>query len=663
MSSTNENVSEQVSKGQEARNAFRQSLRTKRLILNAPTLHADNPLLPDTVDDDSNKLARQYQGTILKVEVPQFDLDVEAGRKGLVWLNWDGVRQRPSQYSFTTPINPAAFPLQLTLPADATLAAGPHILSFTADIQGNGTESDPLPIYVDQMAPNSGQSGTVVTLPDEVEADGITKEYLDTNGSVLVTIPGYRESKIGDVVELYFGRSNEGAARVGTHVRSDSSTPVTFELTPQLIGNQEGPKFLFYRLTDRVGNLGPDSGYKPIRVVLTPAPANLKPLTVPLALPSPGDDLIDIEDARTGVQVQIEAYTNSLPGDRLIVTWDGIEVSSDVATTGSTLVTIPYTALLNNNPGEKTVNVTYRVERGDLSYPEPTTVQVNVDLRLPGPTDPENPGPVNDALELVTVLGAVSETPNKLTTADVGRDATASVLIYDYYKADDEVQLYWAGTKVPDSGDPAIPGGTYVVTGNEDPAFMIEFSIPWAVIEAAGNSDALPVHYSIAHPSVNDAVVLSGNQPVEVAVVVVTLPEITFLNLDPDYDALLNCSSLRRHASLGWVAELSVAAGEPKLAGQLLTFDFVGTAGAGGRDTNFQFAFTPTTEQANNGFVVYLPYDPPLITLRDGNGSITYTANIDGIPATSANSEVDVWMGRAGTGNPTCVLTLGSART
>lgn len=662
MSSTNENVTDEVSKGQEARNALRQSLRTQRLILNAPTLHPDNPLLPDTADDISNKLAKQYQGVTLKVEVPQFDLDVDPGRRGIVWLNWDGVRQRPSQYAFTTPIDPAVFPLQLTLPPDATLAAGGHILSFTADIQGNGTVSDPLPIYVDQAAPNSGQAGTVVTLPSEVEADGITKEYLDANGFVLVTVPSYRESKTGDVVDLYFGRSNEGAALVGTHVRSDSSTPVTFQLTPALIGNQEGSKFLFYKLTDRVGNVGPDSNYKPIRVVLTPAPANLQPLTVPLALPSPGDDLIDIEDARTGVQVQIAAYTNSLPGDRVIVTWDGTEVSSAVATTGSTLVTIPYTALLNGNPGEKTVDVTYRVERGDLDYPEPTTVNVNVDLRLPGPTDPGSPGPVNDLLDLVEVLGAVSTTPNKLTTADVGQDATASVPIYDYSKVDDVVQLYWAGTTVPDSGDPAIPGGTYVVTGNEGPGFLIEFSIPWAVIEATGNSDALPVHYSIAHPSVNDAVVLSGNQPVEVAVVVVTLPAITFLNLDPDY-GLLNCGSLRRNAQLGWVAELSVAGGEPKLAGQLLTFDFVGTAGAGGQVTNYQFMFTPTTEQANNGFVVYLPYDPPLITLRDGNGSITYTTNIDGIPATSANSEVDVWMGRAGAGAPTCELTLGSART
>ncbi|WP_110948245.1 hypothetical protein [Pseudomonas bohemica] len=661
MSSTKENVSDEVSKGQQARNALRQSLRSQRLVLNAPTLHADNPLLPDTADDDSNKLAKQYQGTILKVEVPQFVLEVDPGRAGLVWLNWDNVRQHPSQFAFTTPINPAVFPLQLTLPVDATLGAGRHSLTFTANVQGNGTISEPLPIYIDQLAPNSGQAGAVVTLPEEVESDGITKEYLDANGFVLVTVPAYRESKIGDVVELYFGRSNEGAARVGTQTRADTSTPVTFELTPGLIGDQEGPKFLFYKLTDRVGNVGPDSNYKPIRVVLTPAPANLKPLTVPLALPSPGDDLIDIEDARTGVQAQIEAYTNSLPGDRIVVTWDGQEVSGDVAATGPTFVTIPYTVLLNGDPGEKTVDVTYRIERGDLNYPEPTTVQVNVDLRLPGPTDPENPGPVNDALELVTVLGAVSATPNKLTTEDAGEDATASVLIYDYYKPGDVVQLYWAGTAVPDSGDPAVPGGIYVVTGSEDAEFQIEFSIPWAVIEAAGNSDAIPVHYSIAHPSVNDAVVLSGNQPVEVAVMTVTLPAITFLHLDPDF-GLLNCGSLRRHATLEWVAELSVDGGEPKLAGQLLTFDFVGTAGAGGQDATFKFTFTPTPEQANNGFVVYLPYDPPLITLRDGTGSISYTASIDGIPASSANTDVDVWMGRAGAGAPTCELTLGSAR-
>lgn len=661
MSSKNVKANAQVSQGQKTRDDFLKLLRSRRLVLNAPTLHADNPLLPDTPDDDVNKLARQFQGTLLKVEIPAFTLEADDGRRGLVWLNWDGVRQRPSQFSFTTPIDPNEFPLQLTLPADMTLQAGTHTLTFTADVQGNGTISEPLTIFIDQTAPNFGQAGGQVSLPPEVERDGITKEYLDANGFVTVTVPVYGEAKIGDVISVYFGRSNEGAALVGTVTRADTTTPVTVDLTPALIGTEEGPKFLFYKLADRVGNEGPDSQYKPVRVILTPAPIGLKPLTVPLALPAPGDDLIDIEDARLGVQAQIEAYTNFVAGDRVVVTWDGIEVSAGVASSGPTLVSIPYTTLYNNNPGEKTIVATYRIERGDLRYPEPTQVNVNVDLRVPGPVDPDNPGPINDDLELVEVLGAVSATPNKLTIADAGRDATASVVIYDNYKADDVVQLYWAGTEVPDSGDPSIPGGTYVVTGSEAADFLIEFSIPWAIIDAAGNSNALPVHYSIAHPSVNDAVVYSGDQLVEVVVKTVTLPIVQFLHLDPDYD-LLNCASLVPHSTFGRAAEISVAGGEPQLAAQELTFNFEGTPAAGGATITHSFTFTPTTEQANNGFSVFLPYDPPLITLRDGVGSISYTATIDGLPATSDSHEVDVWMGRAGTGAPTCEFTPDNVR-
>ncbi len=643
-------------KGQKARDDFQLLRRRLKLSTPAPTLHADNPLLPPTADDTENQLPHQYQGTALKVEIPAFDVEADTGRPGVVYLKWDGVRQRLSQYSFTTPLDPTEFPLQLTLPAEATLLPGRHTLTYDVSIGGNPVESASVSVYIDQIAPNFGQSGAAVILPPDVETGGITKEYLDANGKVTITVPDYNDKKIGDEISVYYGSNPQTALLVGTFTRSDTTTPVTVDLTAAQIGTSEGTKLLYSRMKDRVGNLGPDSSYKPVLVTLTAAPTGLKALEVPLA----ADGEVDIADANVGVQVQIEAYTNFVAGDQAVVTWDGKLLASVAVTqTDPTFVTVPFAVLLDGNAGPKTVAATYLIKRGEKEYPGPSSVDVAVDLRTPGPTNPDEPDPVNPDLELITVQGAVTTEPNKLTPADTGQPATASVLIYENYKANDVVQLYWNNVAVPDSGNPATPGGTYVVTGTEAVDFTMEFAIPWDTIDAQGNGSALPVRYSIAQPAVNDAVVFSEDQRVEVSVKPVTLPAVTFLNLDADF-GFLNCGSLRNISGEGWVAEIYVAGGEPRLANQKLTFNYAGLNDATQVDVTYAFPFEPDAQQAAAGFVVYLKYDPPLIETRDGPGSITYTANIDGFPVTSDPHNVTVFMATAGAGAPTCEL---SART
>ncbi|WP_268800089.1 hypothetical protein [Pseudomonas huanghezhanensis] len=650
------NTLPKVKKGQQARDDFQLFRRSLQLAVPGPTLHADNPLLPPTADDTENQLPHQFQGTVLKVEIPAFDVVSDPNRPGMVYLKWDGIRQRLSQYPFTTPLDTRVFPIQLTLPAEATLSAGRHTLTYEVSIGGNPVGSTPLPIYIDQVAPNFGQEAARVTLPPEVEADGITKEYLDANGKVTVTVPEYNDKKIGDEISVYYGSNPQTALLVGTFTRPDTTTPVTVDLTTAQIGTSEGDKLLFYRLRDRVGNLGPESSYKPVLVTLSAAPIGLKPLTVPLA----ADGDVDIADANVGVQVQIEAYTNFVAGDQAVVTWGGKLLGAvPVTQSGPTFVTVPFAVLLDGNRGPKTVAVTYLIKRGQKEYPEPSSVDVDVDLRTPGPTNPDEPDPVNPDLALITVQAAVTAEANTVKPADAGQPATASVVIYENSKADDVVQLYWNNVAVPDSGDSTIPGGTYVVTGQEAVGFIMEFAIPWATIEAQGNGSALPVRYSIAHPAVNDAVVYSEDQPVEVSVQTVKLPAVLFLNLDQDF-GYLNCGSLRSVSPQGWVVEISVAGGEPRLADQQLTFNYAGLNDATQANVTFAFTFTPTIEQATNGFLVYLPYDPPLIETRDGPGSITYTANVDGFPVTSDPHSVIVFMATAGAGAPTCEL---SART
>lgn len=643
-------TTEQNEQAEGARVNFFASRTLRILARPAPVFNEDNPLLPPTADDPALQLPARFQGQQVKIDVPRFDVEGEAGLRVLVRLIWDNAVLSGSTWRGTLPIPDGDFPLALTLPPTQSTQPGPHTLQYQINVSGNVVASDPLELHIDRTPPNNGGPGGLVTLPDEIERDGITKEYLDANGGVLITVPGdYPDRKIGEVVTVYFGRSIPTAVLVGTIPRSDTTSPLTITMTTAQIGAEEGDKTIFYTLQDRVGNVGRSSEYKHVDVVLTPAPADLQPLSIPLA--PPGDELIDPQDAALGVDVQIEPYKNFVPGDVVAVTWGGVTVPAPAVEDAQTFVRIPYAALLEGGAtgkGPKPVDVTYAIRRGRV-YPEGTTVSIKVDLRTPGPENPDIPDPVNPLLDKVIVRGAASGVDNKLTEADAGQPATANVEIYEPHLAGEVIQLYWNHVPVP------APGGEYKVDGSEADDFIVPFIIPWTVIEAAGNNAALPVHYSLRHPAVNDAVVLSPPQLVEVAVAVVTLPAATFLNLDEDFDNL-NCQSLREKSGVGWGVEIRVEGGEPQLAGQVLTFTYSGHNNLENKDITETFTYQPSEQEATAGFNVFLQYEP-LRQTRNGPGSIEYSAVIDGFTRSSAKHTVDVWMGIAGAPGATCELT------
>lgn len=104
----------------------------------------------------------------------------------------------------------------MTLPASATGSQGEYELKYIAIIAGNDTSSLPLVVNIDTTAPNNNRPGEQVGLPVEVETDGITREYLDINGKVVVTVPAtYLDAKIDDEVILMFGPSIPLAKEVG----------------------------------------------------------------------------------------------------------------------------------------------------------------------------------------------------------------------------------------------------------------------------------------------------------------------------------------------------------------------------------------------------------------------------------------------------------------
>lgn len=598
--------------------------------LDAPAFSSKNPLLPDTADDDPNQLHKDLRGTDLTIDVPQFDQG-EDGKRGIITLYWDGVATG-TPFPFTTPI--ANFPVELTLPASATNVQGSFLLTYDVNITGNITPSLPLTVNIDTTPPNNNQPGAEVVLPAEVEADGITKEYLDTNGGkVEVTVPGaYLDAKIGDKVTLWFGPSIPLAKEVGSFTRTDLGDRVTIDLLEAHL-TFEGDSSLFYTLTDRKGNEGPHSEYKTVPVMLTPAPTNLLPPLVPVAK----DDLIDYADTVQGVKVHIQAYTNWFANDRVVVTFDGTDHAPQQMPQGGATVTLPFALIHGGDSGPKDSRVTYRIERNGKPYPESVGKDFEVDLRMPGPDPIDPPEEVHPGLHILTVKGAVSP-ENVLTEADADQEVMATAAIYPNVGDDQYAQLYWNGVEAAG-----------VRVDLDSSSTKIEFTIPWDIVKEGGNGTAIPVHYVVGH-ALNDNVYLSGPRNVDVSGIKIVLPVPAFQHLDPNFD-VLNCPSLRVHNG-ALHAEIQVP-GDQRLADKELTFIYQGWSDAAGTSpiagTSHSFNFTPNEDQARDGFTVLLPYETALRETRQAWGSIHFTVDIDGVPgAPSERHLVDVEVQRPG---------------
>lgn len=634
--------------------------RYMRATLAMPVPSFSTPLLPDIPGDEVNMLPRPH-GVPLPVQVPLFDITGTAGDIVRIQLRWNG-QNVGTAVNRTFPLNPADFPLTLTLPASSTSTHGRYELGYRATIFGNGGNSDTLSVFVDNVAPNLGVKGAEVILPPEV-ADGITREYLDANSNeVEITIPTYQEIKLEDKVEVFVGKKFPGAL-LDTLTISSVTDPIVATLPEAHFNGEEGQYLIYYNLSDRTGNTGPDSSIKIVDVVLTLAPDNLKPPLVPQADDAEG---IDLNDAIAGVGVEIEAYDNALSKDLIQVYWDGKAVPGRLPVTPGgfpLFATVPYIMVRDTppSPGPKTSKVTYEVIRDGRVFPEAVGLEVDVDLTVAGPPDPgtdPDPGLGNPALALVTVQAANTTDPNKLEPVDNGEDATATVPLYAGAAAGEIMHLLWAGEEV----------ATYDVTGNEAPGADVTFTIPWADIEAKGNSAALPVRYEISNAD-NLNRNRSPIREVSVNVLTTTLPAVSFLHWysedpsDPLEPKVLNCSSLRQVGGV-WGLEVRVQGGEPNLEGKTLTFTYQGwedDAGSTPKPGTEEKNVTkiPTADEAANGFSVLVPYTPAVLNTLDRWGSVTYQVVIDGFPITATRDLLRVYMAVPGGG--TCPLSFGVA--
>lgn len=645
---TNEEVSEmtsmekvdaikKVDAGRAAMSAVRQTRSLRRAT--PPILQG---LLSDVAGDDNNKLPKARQGLDNDVVIAQV-LDITPApppnRPLIIRLLWNN-SPIGDPLSLVTPVTGSQ---TLVLPASATVSEGVYLLSYRLEYAGNNYNYDPpVPIFIDKEAPNKDLPGGPVVLPPEYADGRITKERLEANPVIELTIPLHSDRKTGDTARVYMGASAPGVFIGAYTTPDDSSSAMTVELTKAQVENGlEGNRILYYTWEDRVGNLGPNSNELDVIVELTPAPSNLKPLEVPEA-PAP-EYLITLKDAFPHVGVVVEAYDNHAATDRIEVIWDGIPQMVKFAGEGFPLIfDVPYEHVKRNGLGPRAVSVTYLVRRGAQEYRETTVVPVNVDLRRAGtlPPDPEDPDVGNPNLSPVTVQAAVTTAPNQFELVDAGQDGIATTIIDAVNNDGDVYQLYWGG--VP------VPGANYRANGGEAVGFVVEMTVPADFITAQGNNPAVPVHYTISNPNFpDDNENPSLRQPVSVYVVRVTLPtpKVSHLQTIGGVE-FLNCSSLRNISNVGWAAVVDVPGGAPLAAGMILNFIWSGTtyddAGAPIPVPDYLLSKPLTGNEHSDGFSVYLPHDAALLPIKDGDGKIVYQTLVDGRTESSAEHEVAV---------------------
>lgn len=614
-------------------------------------VHPDNPFLSDTSDDEINQIPLSLQGKPFKCLVPRPAASEHDGVPGFIDLTFDGSPIVSTRYNYVTPLDPDILEIDMTFPVGYTDRPGTHELGYFIDQGGNESNSVPLKCNVDRTPPHPFFP---VGLPDEIVNDGITKKYLDDNDFVVIKIPGYGDMKIGDFIELLYGDSTVLAEVVDSVTRTDTTTEIVLRLTAEQVFKQdEGTHALFFRVTDRKGNPSTFSPPVSVTVVLTDPPEGLVELSIPL-FDGVGDGLVDLADAQNPLGVRIfNEYTNYLPGDELVVTYDGILQMAKTISGFPVYVDISFKDVFNNDPGVKTVAASYQIKRGSTYYPPtPISKDVVVDLRKPGlPIDPENPDPTNPILALVTVQGDSGGPVNTLREADKDGVVTVTVNTYADAKEDDTVQLEYAGQLVSEAD------GGLITIPNTIPT-SLQWEVEWSVFEAAGNGDPThPMAYVIGH-SLNDNVDISEPRNVDVEIQVDTVPDPAFLHLDPNYTDWLNCKSLRLDPIEGVVVEVHVPGGELALANQELTFTYQGYTDDGGANpkpgTDKEVLYTPTDQEAASGFIVKIPYAPLLATLNAWGG-VKYKAVINGRETPSKEDLVRVYLVNPGDGG-TCPL-------
>ncbi|RMN76698.1 hypothetical protein ALQ53_102587 [Pseudomonas cannabina] len=541
---------------QKARIAYRLARSRRGSGVNAELAPAEVAGIVDPADGTLNKDV--LLGEFLEVTLPVWPgLVTDAGDSDTFFIEW-AIGAAPDDDTFavvfsdtvTAPVDPATFPKKIEIALSSFLpgfdkpADGPYSLRYRIK-QPNDQETVSLPInlIVDTTPPGGHSEPGQMSL----NTDELTQAFLDNNpGGLVGTLPDYGDWKPGDKVAFYWvgtplpDNPADLPAPVGfIDVISPTNNTVTFPVSA-IGASRDEPYYVAYFLMDKATNRSPLSNYKRIDVALGQLADKLKDPVVPLAVPP--EMLINLPDARIGVEVLIESFDNWKPTDRIEVTWGteplrSEEVGSFPAFPFSIRVPDPVLRAQYDSAtgGDQATNVSYRILRGVVPS-EVKSISVDVNFSTIGPdpiTDPEWPDPVNDALLPVEVRGMTSNVLNVLTPADNGQPARVSFKLYEKLQPGEFIDFYWGTSHVPEA--------MYIVSDTDTAGSERGIEIPWSYIESEGNRIDLPVHYRIHAPD-SENTQHSPDTLVNVSAIVITPDAPVFEGTSSS--GWLNCNSL-----------------------------------------------------------------------------------------------------------------------
>lgn len=640
------------------RSNYRQQLLKagEGLALNAPTI-------VDKISDDADGLMPIGKiNASLKVTIPLWpDRPPMKDRFNRLFLDWRVVKTPEDQfvefYQEDIP-GPATlpddqFPLEKEIPLhvfenfEGKFEFRYRVRNWNTAIEA---DSDPAPVTIDRTGPiRPGIPEKII-----VEKPLITTAILEADGGILCEVPDFDEHKkeFVTIAVALLDKPPTGEldpadlAFLGVlplHRKISIPKEQVYKLGSRL-------QYIVYFLFDKAGNRSDMPFPTEVQVALGDLPANLQKAEVPLA----ADDLIDRADGAFPTTVRIKEYKNWLAEDGILIQWG----KNNIARTpvGAHLpfpldITVPWSHLKAeydfDKGGVQATEVDYAVLRGDYPTASPGSIQVNVDLAIPGPENPE-PEPINPVLGLVRFESA-SGSGTQLTPGDAGKPAKGHITLTAALLAgllkDDVLTLYWNGV--------AVSSTPYKVMGDEVADQEVSMDIPWVDIEQTPVMDQLPMHYTLTRTGFNNPQE-SERTYIDVVVETVDLPEPAFPDLDPDFD-LINCTSLIEKGG-EWGIRVHIPSSRYLKAGVMVntTWQTYRTDSVTPLpDTDFVELLEVSEQEERNGIDWFIPYDKCLKPTYDtgeqyGWGKAIYSINVRGTDIKSDLVEVLIAVFEAG---------------
>lgn len=396
-----------------------------------------------------------------------------------------------------------------------------------------------------QAEPNPGQRPGVKSVPP-VSFPNAPGDLDDTWAALPGSSMGlrvaidttYANAQPDDRVRLYVANQRTNPPQVPPFF--DDAMPANGEVvipTAELRKITSGRAFIWFIIVDAAGNESAWSvKFKNTRFLPLP-------VLGPLRVPANDDGLIELNDARTGVTVEVDRPVNALDDDEVSLTW-GNQAAQDLpfGTLNKLIFTIPWlhlsTEYFDNQTGqvyEVPVQVKADLMRNLVSVSKvDTTVSTDFSTHPPYIVDPLDPPPAaNPEFKPAIVRGQAPVTDNVLGPHDANQTATIYI----------DVSPVTAGSTFPDPEAGDLVTAKYrgdageIVVGSvpmDDTNIntIIDIPLPYSIV-GPGGLGKKQVWWEYENPNRTNTQ-LSKEQDVTVNTVVINLGEPEFVRPPTD---------------------------------------------------------------------------------------------------------------------------------